>query len=227
MATARGTYSWKQRAVLGTCPWAMAQAMRSLARSWRIRSSIPEGVDPSNTARPLIYALWHETVITIIGHWRDHAIQGLASQSFDGELIASVMSHLGYPVVSRGSSSRGGAGALMSHAQALREGRHVAITVDGPRGPAYRAKPGILRVARESGVSIVPTACVASPDWRLRSWDRTQVPPPFARVAFALGEPLGAGDLEGEGALERLHEAMGRTRDKAEAILIGGTKPNK
>ena len=174
MATAHGTYSWKQRAVLGTCPWAMAQAMRSLARSWRIRSSIPEGVDPSNTARPLIYALWHETVITIIGHWRDHAIQGLASQSFDGELIASVMTHLGYPVVSRGSSSRGGAGALMSHAQALREGRHVAITVDGPRGPAYRAKPGILRVARESGVSIVPTACVASPDWRLRSWDRAR-----------------------------------------------------
>lgn len=130
-----GPFSFKQRAVLGLLPPFLAFAMSSLVRSWRVRSSIHPDSDPRGT-KPLIFALWHETVITIIGHWRGANIQGLASQSFDGELIAAIMIHLGYPPVSRGSSSRGGASALMSHAQALQEGRHVAITMDGPRGPA-------------------------------------------------------------------------------------------
>jgi lysophospholipid acyltransferase (LPLAT)-like uncharacterized protein len=218
-----GTFSFKQRAVLGLLPPFLAFAMGTLARSWRVRARIHPDSDPRG-AKPLVFALWHETVITIIGHWRGANIQGLASQSFDGELISSIMVHLGYPPVSRGSSSRGGASALMSHSQALQDGRHVAITMDGPRGPAYRAKPGILHVARESGISIVPTACAANPDWRLRSWDRTQVPPPFARVAFVLGKPLGQAELAGSAGMDHLQAAMAEVRDAATKIL-GTTGP--
>ncbi len=212
-------FSKKQTFLLGVLPPLMAMAIGSLAWTWRVRSSIHPGTDPADRSKPLIFALWHETVVTIIGHWRGHAIQGLASQSFDGELTAGIMRRLGYPPPTRGSSSRGGAEALVSHAQALREGRHVAITLDGPKGPAYRAKPGILRVARESGVSIVPTACVASPDWRLKTWDRTQLPPPGAKVAFVLGEPLAAAVLDRPEAMERLHAAMGQARAAAVGLL--------
>jgi hypothetical protein len=212
-------FSFKQSVVLGILPPVMAFAIGSLARTWRVRSSIHPASDPAVMGKPLIYALWHETIITIIGHWRGHAIQGLASQSFDGELTAEIMRHLGYPPPTRGSSSRGGVEALMSHAEALQAGRHVAITVDGPRGPAYRAKPGILRVAHASGFSIVPTACVAAPDWRVHSWDRTQVPPPFAKVAFVLGEPLAPESLDGPDGLERLHAAMEQARKSALTML--------
>lgn len=212
-------FSLKQSVVLGILPPIMALAIGSLARTWRVRSSIHPGSDPALGGKPLIFALWHETVITIIGHWRGTPIQGLASQSFDGELTAEIMRHLGYPPPTRGSSSRGGAEALASHAEALQAGRHVAITVDGPRGPAYRAKPGILRVARASGFSIVPTACVASPDWRLRSWDRTQVPPPFAKVAFVLGKALPPEYFAGPDGLERLHFAMEEAHKGALAMV--------
>jgi len=227
MAFERKPFSWKQRAVLGLCPAMMAFAIRSLARTWRIRSRIHPESDPARLDKPLIFALWHETVITIIGHWRDHAIQGLASQSFDGELIAAIMVHLGYPPVARGSSSKGGASALMSHIQALQAGRHVAITIDGPRGPAYQAKLGILHVAAESGIRIVPTSCVASPDWRLRSWDRTQVPPPFAKVAFVVGAPIASALLSGPNALANLHAAMAETKVIAEEVLLCKTDPKR
>ncbi len=213
-------FSRKQSLLLGILPPLMALAIGSLAWSWRVRCRIHPDADPALRQRPLIFALWHETVVTIIGHWRGHAIQGLASRSFDGELTAGIMRHLGYPPPTRGSSSRGGAEALLSHAQALREGRHVAITVDGPRGPAYIAKPGILRVARDSGFCVVPTACVAAPDWRLRTWDRTQVPPPGAKVAYALGEPLTPAYLAGPEGLARLHAAMGRVRASAQEALL-------
>jgi hypothetical protein len=223
MSRDRPRFTFKQRAALGLLPPFVALGVRALNRSWRVRSRIHPGTDPGEGGTPLIFALWHETVVTIIGHWHGSPIQGLASQSFDGQLIASIMVHLGYPAVSRGSSSKGGAQALMTHAQALREGRHVAITVDGPRGPAYQAKPGILHVARESGYSIVPTSCVASPDWRLRSWDRTQLPPPFARVAFVLGPPITPDRLHGQAGMDCLQQAMETARQNAEIILADET----
>jgi lysophospholipid acyltransferase (LPLAT)-like uncharacterized protein len=209
------SFSLKQSILLGFLPSLMAAAIGSLAWTWRVRSSIHPDSDPGRGGEPLIYALWHETVITIIGHWRGHPIQGLASQSFDGELTAGIMKHLGYPPPTRGSSTRGGAAALQSHALALRAGRHVAITMDGPKGPAYRAKAGILHVARESGFSIVPTACVSTPNWRLRTWDRTQVPPPFAKVAFVLGKPIPSAFLSGPEGSDRLHAAMAQVHSTA------------
>ncbi|HTB22897.1 MAG TPA: lysophospholipid acyltransferase family protein [bacterium] len=218
------TFSFKQNLALAVLPPCMALGIGLLARTWRVRSSIHPHADPGQGGKPLIFALWHETVITIIGHWRGYPIQGLASQSFDGELTAGIMRHLGYPPPTRGSSSKGGAEAMLSHGEALQAGRHVAITVDGPRGPAYHAKPGILRVARDSGFSVVPTACVASPDWRLRTWDRTQVPPPFAKVAFVLGRPIPSTYLSGEEGLKLLHSAMARANAQAVQILMDETK---
>jgi lysophospholipid acyltransferase (LPLAT)-like uncharacterized protein len=226
MAAPCPSFSFKQRAILGVFPPLIALAVRCLDRSWRVQSSIHPGSDPGVGGKPLIFALWHETVITIIGHWHGHPIQGLASQSFDGQLIVSIMRHLDYPTVSRGSSSRGGAMALMTHAQALRDGRHVAITIDGPRGPAYHSKPGILHVAKESGFSVVPTSCVATPDWRFHSWDRTQIPPPFAKVAFVLGPALSPAQLSGSTGLATLEAGMASARKNAEGILIGGTDTN-
>lgn len=208
-----------QRWVLALVPRVMALAVRALARTWRVRLDAAPGTLPYETDGPVIYAMWHEGVLTVTANWRDHSIQGLASQSFDGALISQTMVHLGFPVNSRGSSSRGGAGALRSHLQALQLGRHVVVTLDGPRGPAHEPKAGAAVMAARSGRPIVPVACAVDPRWRLRSWDRTQVPPPFARVAYVLKPAVfvaNGGENEG---LRQLKIAMDEAQKDAEALL--------
>lgn len=184
------SYKLSQRLTLAIVPSIAGLLIRLWAWTWRVKLKIPSDWDPRTAERRYIYAFWHEGIVTIIPHWRDCPIQGLASQSFDGELIARAMQHLGYPPLARGSSSRGGVAALKAQVDALEGGLHVAISVDGPRGPRYRSKPGVTQLAALSGASIVPVSAVARPDWRLRNWDRTMIPPPFARVAFVFGTPI-------------------------------------
>ena len=213
------SYKLSQRLALAVLPPLAALVIRLWARSWRVRLAAPRDLDPRWCQERYIYAFWHESVLTIIPHWRDCQIQGLASQSFDGALIARLMQHLGFPALARGSSSRGGGSALKAHVDGLAQGLHVAISVDGPRGPRYQAKAGVLQLAALSGRPIVPVACVTAPNGRLRNWDQTQLPPPFARVAFVLGPPLNvqAGD---EGAAQaRLEAAMMQGLADAGALL--------
>ena len=90
----------------------------------------------------------------------------------------------------RGSSSRRGAQALIELVSVLREGKHVAITPDGPRGPRYTIQPGIISLAQLSGAPIVPAGAKISAMKELRSWDRFQVPLPFARCELSFGPPI-------------------------------------
>ena len=158
-------------------------------------------------------------MVTIIPHWRDCAIQGLASQSFDGELIARTMHFFGFPPLARGSSSRGGVSALKAQVDGLASGLHVAISVDGPRGPRYKPKPGVAQLAVLSGSLIVPVSGVARPDWRLKNWDRTMVPPPFSRLAFVLGEPIQVQAGHEKAALDHLEVMLMKGLDEAAAFL--------
>ncbi|HXC62745.1 MAG TPA: lysophospholipid acyltransferase family protein [bacterium] len=219
------THSLSQRLALAVLPPLLGLAVRALATTWRVRLAVPPRSHPRTGDAPLVYAMWHECVITVVAQWRDHPIQGLASQSFDGALIAKTLRHLGYPEASRGSSSRGGAEALRSHVQALKEGRHVVVTVDGPRGPAYQAKPGVLSMARESGRPVVAVACACDARWRLKSWDRTLLPPPFARVVFALSQPMDLGTLDPPAAMAALLSALQAAQVEAEQLLSRYTKP--
>lgn len=187
-------YSLKQRLILAIGPPCIAFVLRLLAASWRTRVIAPAGVLPKESDGPMVYAMWHEGIIAITGHWRGHNIQGMASQSFDGEVISQAMVLLGYPPLSRGSSSKGGASSLGAHLSALGEGRHVVVTMDGPRGPARVSKPGTTQIAARAKRPLVPVLCVSKAALRLRSWDRTLIPLPFAKVLFVLGEPLNIAD---------------------------------
>jgi lysophospholipid acyltransferase (LPLAT)-like uncharacterized protein len=218
-------HSFSQRMALWLLPPLLGLAVRALASTWRVRLAVPPRSHPRRGDAPLVYAMWHECVITVVAQWRDHPIQGLASQSFDGALIARTLRHLGYPEASRGSSSRGGAEALRSHVQALKEGRHVVVTVDGPRGPAYQAKPGVLSMARESGRPVVAVACACAARWRLRSWDRTLLPPPFAKVVFALSPPMDLGALDPAAAMAQLQGALQKAQADADQFLSHYTEP--
>ena len=144
----------------------------------------------SRSGAPPILALWHGRILPGIFHLRNRGIVVITSQNFDGEWIARVIERYGFGTA-RGSTSRGGARALVQLRSDLAAGRPVAFTVDGPRGPARVAQPGAVWLAGATGSPLVPFHIETTPHWTLSSWDRTQIPRPFARAAFAFGPPIG------------------------------------
>jgi len=141
-----------------------------------------EGVAP-------IHAFWHGRVLAATLFFRDRGIIVITSENFDGEWIARIIAKFGYGTA-RGSSSRGGARALVQLRRDLAAGRPVAFTVDGPRGPARVAQPGAVWLAGATGHPILPFHIEADNAWTTRSWDRHQVPKPGATLSVAIGEPM-------------------------------------
>jgi lysophospholipid acyltransferase (LPLAT)-like uncharacterized protein len=177
--------SWRSRALL----LAGTGALRMLARTWRFRIINPGALDGLRAAkRAFIFSLWHGQLLPLLWHHRDEGVVLLISEHKDGEMIARAAESLGYALV-RGSTTRGGDRALISVIRELQAGREVAITPDGPRGPARKYAPGALVAAQRSGAVILPIVAVADRAWRLRSWDGFMIPKPFARVTVAYGDP--------------------------------------
>jgi lysophospholipid acyltransferase (LPLAT)-like uncharacterized protein len=113
----------------------------------------------------------------------------LASQSKDGELIAKVLKRLGYEVV-RGSSSRGGVRGLVGIRRFIKNGYDTAFTVDGPKGPPYLVKPGVILAAKQNDCIIIPAFMNCRRVKRFNSWDKTILPPPFSRIKVTFAPPM-------------------------------------
>ena len=136
-----------------------------------------------------ILALWHGRILPGLHYFRHRGVVVITSQNFDGEWIARILHRFGFGTA-RGSTSRGGARALVQLRRELAAGRPAAFTVDGPRGPARVVQRGVVFLAAVTGHPILPYHIEADRHWTLRSWDRTQIPKPFSRVALVLGAPI-------------------------------------
>jgi hypothetical protein len=157
---------------------------------------------------PILFALWHGRMYLSIQAHRRQGVVTMASRSKDGEIIARWLEANGYVVV-RGSTSKGGGQALREMVRHVRSGRHAALTVDGPRGPARVVQPGVVQLARLTGAWILPVTSSASRGRFLRSWDRFFVPRPFSRGVVAYGEPFPiARELSDEAGLARIGAAL-------------------
>jgi lysophospholipid acyltransferase (LPLAT)-like uncharacterized protein len=185
MSREAGSLPWRSRAIL-----LLGKGfLQILSRTWRVRVVNGEYVRHlRNTGRPFIFALWHGQLLPLLWHHRREGVLILISEHRDGELVARAAQSLGYGLI-RGSSTHGGERALISLVRELQAGHEVAITPDGPRGPARTFAPGALVAAQRSDSFILPIAASADRAWRLRSWDRFMVPKPFARVTVAYGPP--------------------------------------
>ena len=140
----------------------------------------------------VLLCCWHQQFFAAIRHYRTYRHYRpslMISRSADGELIAAVARRTGWRAV-RGSSSRGGRSALAKMIRAVRESRFGAHVVDGPKGPAFRVKPGLIRLAHRAGAAVVPFYVTADRAWYARSWDRFMLPKPFARVVLRFGDPI-------------------------------------
>lgn len=180
------SFTLSQRLTLAVVPRLAATLIRLLGATLRYRDvnapGVPVGIEIPG---PVVFAFWHRTLLVCAHRFRNKGIAILISQSFDGELIARTVEHLGFHPV-RGSSSRGGASGLRNMAQAYNEGHRCAFTADGPRGPNMVAKPGPVQLAQLVNATWIG-AYYALPNraWQLNSWDRFLIPKPFSTVTFS------------------------------------------
>lgn len=138
---------------------------------------------------PGLVAFWHGDQLPLLGERPAGRLVAPVSLSADGRLQALILARLGIEHVS-GSSSRGGAVALRGLWRALRAGALALVAVDGPRGPRGVVKPGVIYLARRTGLPIWPAGVAVSRGRRLRrAWDRYLLPCPFARAVVRVGAP--------------------------------------
>jgi lysophospholipid acyltransferase (LPLAT)-like uncharacterized protein len=201
----------------GRHPWwvgpaavAGAWLVRCLCATWRYeREDAPAHTEAVASGESFVYAFWHCGILPLAASRRDEGIAVLVSRHRDGELITRIIQRLGY-VTARGSSTRGGDAGVREMLAWAEAGRHLAVTPDGPRGPAELVKDGLVYLAARTGRRVVPIAMGVRSAWRLRSWDRFRIPHPFARVTVTYGAPLAlaADEAEREAARAVIEQAL-------------------
>ncbi len=129
----------------------------------------------------ILYGVWHRYMIYDVYNFRDRDGAIMVSSSRDGDKIASVLNNLGFHTP-RGSSTRGGNDALEELVEYVKKGHAAGLTPDGPTGPPYRSKMGIIMLAARTGSPLLPHSMDAHPSWEFNSWDRTILPMPFSRI---------------------------------------------
>ncbi len=138
----------------------------------------------------VIFTFWHGEQFILCHHHRNQKIAIMTSLSKDGELQTGILGRFGYYIV-RGSSSRGGARAIIEMKNAMKAGYSAAFAVDGPRGPLYEVKPGVIFLAQKTGFPIIPMKIFYSTAIMLKkTWDKYRVPLPFSTAIVVYGNPV-------------------------------------
>lgn len=166
-----------------------ALMLRCLAWTWRVEVRGESGWRARRAqGQGTVLTLWHGHLLPLAYYLRNLRMLVLVSEHRDGEIIARILQRLGYGLI-RGSSTRGGARAFAEMVRALKTGATIAITPDGPRGPARQFSPGAAVAAQRSGVPITTMFVTANRAWTLKSWDSFMIPKPFARLVMHFSDP--------------------------------------
>ena len=198
-----------------------AIAVRLLGWTWRVRFVNPDVAEAMRARREaFIYVLWHGELLPLLWTHRHRQVAVIISEHSDGEMIARVAQSLGFRTV-RGSTSRGAARALLSASREVEAGHCLAVTVDGPRGPAHVVAPGALIISQRTAAPMLPTTASASRAWRLKSWDRFMIPKPFATVRVAYGRPMTLSEASPREAADRVNEVRDAIDAASQLVLSG------
>jgi len=219
----RKPLAWLKHLLLAyVAPLLIVPILYLYTRTWRFRligseESIRRFV---RGGEAVIYAHWHGDELALVPYYAYKRLSVLASLSTDGTLMANVLRLLGYRVF-RGSSTRGGARGLLSLIRSVAEGGQAALAVDGPRGPIYEVKPGIVELCLRTGKPVVAARIKPSRAWYIpNAWNRSYVPKPFAVVEVHVAEPLLAGEYDSLDRGQRA-EALENSRRAVQERLQG------
>lgn len=170
-----------------------------------------------------IYAFWHGRQFLLFHHHRSCKLIIPASESRDGDIQAGILKRFGFEVV-RGSSKRKGERALIGLVDGLRKGRSVALAVDGPRGPLYEVKPGVIYLAGKLDKVILPLVASAKRYWILEKiWDKYLLPVPFTKGVIVYGQPVvvkGISDEELEAKRRELTDQLNLVMKQADEYFV-------
>jgi lysophospholipid acyltransferase (LPLAT)-like uncharacterized protein len=201
--------TWLMKGLLATC------------RVELLNKEILEGICSSRLR--VVGATWHRTAIYFLYFFRHVKPAIMISRSKDGEYLARFVENMGGVAV-RGSSQHGGHEALDEMAEALTSGKcpSAATVADGPRGPRYKAKKGMIALAQRTGMPLATLMWSADRAWVLRkTWDLTMIPKPFAKIKLKAGKvfnyPPEMSSSEMEKARQELEDELNRLRKELDA----------
>ena len=157
----------------------------------------------------VIISIWHGRVLTFVKQLAYKKYYAVAGTHNDAEIIARICINMGWKVI-RGSSSDKGREAYEAILDALNEpGSLVAMTPDGPKGPAKIPKAGIVKAAQRTGAIIIPAAAHSTKRWGFTNWDTFYVAKPFGRIEMIYGKPISfSKDEQFVDCLAKVKEAM-------------------
>jgi lysophospholipid acyltransferase (LPLAT)-like uncharacterized protein len=189
--------------------------VRSIGMTIRYRLEDRSGYFSGVPKETIIFAIWHNRLGLALMLYEKYVrryqperqLAGLVSASKDGGLLARILELFHVEPV-RGSSSRRGAQALRELVTWGERGYDLAITPDGPRGPCYTVRDGVIATAQLTGLTIVPASYRLNWKIRLKSWDRFQIPLPFARCEITTGQVIRVPREASEAERETLRQQL-------------------
>jgi lysophospholipid acyltransferase (LPLAT)-like uncharacterized protein len=201
--TDNSTSRWYDFLLFGLGFPLMILFIKILFRTYRlVRVGGKEEADKalSRSGGRAVYASWHQRVFFPVRELANQNVTVMVSRSRDGEYAAKLLKGFGLKSA-RGSSTRGGYGALKELTRNIIGGASGGMVVDGPLGPPREAKIGAVALGRDAQVPVIPLAYGADRCWVFKSWDRFMVPKPFARIVLTYAEPIWIPEASGEEAL--------------------------
>lgn len=208
---------------MGTGLYALSQVTRRTGRYQVTGQEYIEDAQAAGTA--VIWVAWHGMTMMLAGFVLQAYDPGglliMMPDDWRGETLAHWAQRLGaipFPLNLHGDSSMASARQLARMVRRIRQGQDAYVTPDGPDGPAYQVKPGVVYLAQKTGAVLLPAGAYTRTGHRLNRWDRYVVPRPFSRIAVVIGEPLlvppGA---QLDTATERLTDVLHRVTMQAAA----------
>ena len=187
---------------------------RAAYSTLKFETTDESNLEPWKTGEPVVFVSWHGRLLPLLYLFRNRGIVMLVSQHRDGEYLTRLGRGLGYDAV-RGSSTRGGHGALRELVRKVRGGSSLAITPDGPRGPKEKLKPGALQVARITNAPVIPIMAGGDSAWWIEGWDRFMVPKPWATIRVAVGAPR---IVPGDASVRDLQQYASELEDQLQSL---------
>lgn len=164
-------------------------------RAWfaTVRKNIvgwDEHVETALKKGPVIFAHLHGDDLALICPFGYTGFTIMVSKSKDGELLAKVLTALGFKTV-RGSTGKGGRQALEEMRGLIGQGQSMILTVDGPSGPRGVVKPGVITLAAWTGAPIFAAGVATRPKKVFEgTWHKTYLTYPLAKANYRFREPI-------------------------------------
>ena len=142
------------------------------------------------SGNPIMLCLWHGRLLFPSWYIRQHTtLHIISSRHADSEILAHILRKWGYGLI-RGSTKKGGLSVIREMTKIFSKGGMIAVTNDGPKGPARIAKSGSIGLAIKNNVKIITVTGSATKYWQVKSWDRFMLPKPFGKIQIVVSAPM-------------------------------------